>query len=65
MAPITISLSDIESLTDRLLARAKSRLLNHMPDLQADLLLAGRLLTHFVRGGTVWDGPLILPEGQS
>jgi hypothetical protein len=52
MAPTIISLSDIEALADRLLARAKSRLLNDMPDLQADLLLAGNLLNRWLRGGT-------------
>jgi hypothetical protein len=33
MATTTISLSDIEGLADRLLARGKSRLLNDVPDL--------------------------------
>jgi hypothetical protein len=43
-----ISLSDIEGLADRLWARARSRLFNDQPDLQADLLLAGRLLTRWL-----------------
>jgi hypothetical protein len=52
MAPFTVSLSDIEGLADRLRARGKSRVLNDMPDLQADLLLAGNLLTRWLRDGT-------------
>jgi hypothetical protein len=62
MAPAVISLSDIESLADRLLARCKSRLLNDMPDLQADLLLAGNLLTRWLRGGTDLGCPFAVDD---
>jgi hypothetical protein len=60
MAPTTISLIDIEGLTDRLMARGKSRLLNDQPDLQADLLLAGNLLTRWLRDGTDLGCPFTL-----
>jgi hypothetical protein len=62
MAPTTISLSDIEALAGRLLARGKSRLLNDQPDLQADLLLAGNLLNRWHRDGTIWGVPFTLDE---
>jgi hypothetical protein len=47
MAPTTIS--DIEALAVRLLARGKSRMLNDQPNLQADLLLAGELLMPWIQ----------------
>jgi hypothetical protein len=62
MAPTTISLSDIDGLAARLLARGKSRMLNDMPDLQADLLLTGRLLTRWIQDGTIWGGPFTLDD---
>jgi hypothetical protein len=65
MAPTTVTLDDIEGLADRLLARARSRLFNDQPNLQADLLLAGRLLRRWLRGGTDLGCPFTLPEVQS
>ncbi len=47
MAPIILQLSDIEALTDRLIGRARS--VHDMPDLQADLLIAGKLLRILIR----------------
>jgi hypothetical protein len=67
MAPTTISLSDIEALAGRLLARGKSRLLDDMPDLQADLLLASRLLTRWIRAGSFtryFRGPFTIDDGD-
>ena len=43
-----VTLTDIEALADRLLSRAKSRLMNENA-LQSDLLLAGKLLTRWCR----------------
>jgi hypothetical protein len=60
MAPLTISVIDVEGLAERLLARGKNRLLNDMPDLQADLLLAGNLLTRWLRDGTDLGTPFSL-----
>jgi hypothetical protein len=40
MAPTIVSLSDIEGLADRFLARAKSRMCADQPNLQADPPLA-------------------------
>jgi hypothetical protein len=48
----TISLSDIEALADRLIALG--RRLNDIPNLQADLLLTGRLLQRLIQDGTIW-----------
>ena len=62
MAPTTLSLIDIEGLAGRLLARGKSRLLNDMPDLQADLLLAGNLLVRWLRDGTDMGVPFSLDD---
>jgi hypothetical protein len=62
MAPTTISVIDIEGLAGRLLARGKSRLLNDMPDLQADLLLAGDLLVRWLRDGTDLGTPFTLDD---
>jgi hypothetical protein len=45
MTTTTVTRTDIEHLSERLLARARSRILNDQTSLQADLLLAGRLLT--------------------
>jgi hypothetical protein len=65
MAPTSISVIDIEGLAGRLLARGKSRLLNDQPELQADLLLAGRLLVRWLRDGTDLGTPFsLLEEGQ-
>jgi hypothetical protein len=60
MAPTTISLSDIEALADRLLARGKSRMIAEQPNLKADLLLAGKLLTRWLRDGTGLGTPFTL-----
>jgi hypothetical protein len=60
MAPLTVSDIDIEGLADRLLPRGKSRLLNDQPDLQSDLLLAGHLLTRWLRDGTDLGTPFSL-----
>jgi hypothetical protein len=62
MAPTTISLSDIEGLADRCLARARSRLFNDQPDMQADLLLAGRLLQRWLWRGTDLGCPFSLDD---
>jgi hypothetical protein len=65
MAPMTISLSDIEALADRLLTRGRSRMFADQPNLQADMLLAGNLLTRWLRDGTDLGCPFILPEVRS
>jgi hypothetical protein len=49
MAPTVISLSDLESLTDRLMARGKSRMVSDTPGSKADILLAAKLLTRWCR----------------
>jgi hypothetical protein len=64
MAPLSISLIDIEGLAGRLLARGKSRMFNDQPDLQADLRLAGTLLVRWLRDGTDLGTPFSLEEGQ-
>jgi hypothetical protein len=65
MAPMTVSLIDIEGLSGRLLARGKSRMFADQPDLQADLLLAGNLLVRWLRDGTDLGTPFsLLEEGQ-
>jgi hypothetical protein len=53
MTTTVVTLKDIEHLAERLLARARSRLSSDPPALQADLLLAGKLLTRWCRDGTV------------
>jgi hypothetical protein len=62
MAPTTVTLSDIEGLADRLLARAKSRLFNDQPDLKSDLLLAGNLLRRWLWRGTDLGCPFALDD---
>jgi hypothetical protein len=62
MAPTTISLSDIEGLADRLLPRGKSRMVNDTPSLQADLVLAGKLLARWIQRGTDLGAPLDLDD---
>jgi hypothetical protein len=52
MAPTIVSLTDIESLADRLISRSKSRLLNDQPAMQSDLHLAAKLLIRWCRRGT-------------
>jgi hypothetical protein len=62
MAPTIVSLSDIEALANRLMARAKSRMLNEQPNVQADLLLAGKLLTLWVRDCTIYGATFTLDD---
>jgi hypothetical protein len=50
--PTTISLVDIEALAERMLARGRSRMFADQPNLHADLLLAGNLLTRWIQRGT-------------
>jgi hypothetical protein len=52
MAPTIVSLTDTESLADRLISRSKSRLLNDQPAMQSDLLLAGKPLTRWCHRDT-------------
>jgi hypothetical protein len=65
VTPRVMSLIDIEGPADRLLARGKGRLLNDQPDLQADLLLASKLVTRWLRDGTDLGTPFSLPDVQS
>jgi hypothetical protein len=53
MASQVITLNDVESLADRLLARSKSRMFADQPSLQADMLLAARLLARWIQGDTM------------
>jgi hypothetical protein len=62
MAPVTISVIDVEGLAGRLLARGTSRMFADQPDLQADLLLAGNLLVRWLRDGTDLGCPFSLDD---
>jgi hypothetical protein len=62
MAPTIVSLSDIEGLADRFLARARSRMFADQPSLQADMLLAGRLLQRWLWRGTDLGCPFTLDD---
>jgi hypothetical protein len=61
MAPMTITLRDIDALALRLSARALDRLLND--NLRADLRLAGRLIGLWRLDGTVTT-PTVLEENN-
>jgi hypothetical protein len=63
MTTTTVTRTDIEHLSERLLARARSRILNDQTSLQADLLLAGGLLTLWCRDGTDLGLPIDLNDG--
>jgi len=57
-----ISLSDIDALATRLLARGRSLVLNDQTDLLADLVITGRLLKSLLADGTLWGGPFALDD---
>jgi hypothetical protein len=61
MATTIVTLKDIEHLSERLLARSRSRL-NEETSLANDLLLAGRLLARFCRDGTDLGLPINLND---
>ena len=62
MTTTVVTLKDVEHLAERLLARARSRLSSDPPALQADLLLAGKLLTRWCRDGTDMGVPFSLDD---
>lgn len=57
--PITVRVDEIEALADRLMARGEARMLRDMPELQADLKLAARLLRYYVQTGVAYL-PIVL-----
>jgi hypothetical protein len=62
MTTTTVNNKDVEHLAERLLARARSRISNDPPALQADLLLAGKLLTRWCRDSTDLGVPFSLDD---
>jgi hypothetical protein len=52
-APVTLSVSDINSLCDRLEARSSTFLLRNEPEQARDLVLASRLCRHFLKVGWI------------
>jgi len=57
--PITLRVDEIGELAERLRDRGESRMLRDMPELQADLLLAARLLHYFLQTGVAYF-PVVL-----
>jgi hypothetical protein len=51
---ITLRVDEIGALADRLLARGTSIVLKDQPDLQADCLLAGKLLHYLIQSATLY-----------
>jgi hypothetical protein len=61
MASVVITQKDVEHLSERLLARARSRLANES-GLTSDLLLAAKILTRWCRDGTDLGLPFSLDD---
>jgi hypothetical protein len=49
-----ITQAEIIALTDRLHARANSRLFNDQPETKLDIRLAARLLKHLIETGVIY-----------
>jgi hypothetical protein len=60
MAKTVITLRDLEALSERLLARGRSRMVES--GLESDLLLAGKILTKWCRDGTDLGVPFSLDD---